>query len=179
MARIRTIKPEFWEDTKIGRITRDARLILIFLWYSSDNDNKSNYTLDFVKKGANLHRYGKIIHEKVIQELSDNGLVEILDSKYLKLIPRNILGIRRSDRFDIQDWGEWKKISEIVFKRDNYTCFYCGRSDCKMEIDHLLPVSRGGSDNISNLVTSCRRCNAQKHDKTLDEFLEWRKCNER
>ncbi len=50
MARIRTIKPEFWEDTKIGRITRDARLILIFLWYSSDNDNKSNYTLDFVKK---------------------------------------------------------------------------------------------------------------------------------
>ena len=114
MARIRTIKPEFWEDTKIGRITRDARLILIFLWYSSDNDNKSNYTLDFVKKGANLHRYGKIIHEKVIQELSDNGLVEILDSKYLKLIPRNILGIRRSDRFDVQDWGEWKKISEIV-----------------------------------------------------------------
>lgn len=179
MARIRTIKPEFWEDTKIGRIIRDARLILIFLWYSSDNDNKSNYTLDFVKKGANLHRYGKIIHEKVIQELSDNGLVEILDSKYLKLIPRNILGIRRSDRFDVQDWGEWKKISEIVFKRDNYTCFYCGRSDCKMEIDHLLPVSRGGSDNISNLVTSCRRCNAQKHDKTLDEFLEWRKCNER
>lgn len=106
MARIRTIKPEFWEDTKIGRITRDARLILIFLWYSSDNDNKSNYTLDFIKKGANLHRYGKIIHEKVIQELSDNGLVEILDSKYLKLIPRNILGIRRSDRFDVQDWGE-------------------------------------------------------------------------
>lgn len=63
-----------------------------------------------------MYRYGKIIHEKVIQELSDNGLVEILDSKYLKLIPRNILCIRRSDRFDVQDWGEWKKISEIVFK---------------------------------------------------------------
>ena len=106
-------------------------------------------------------------------------MVEILDLEYLKVIPRNILGIRRSNRLDIQDWQEWKKISNEVFKRDNNTCFYCGRSDCKMEIDHLLPVSRGGGDDISNLVTSCRRCNAQKHDRTLEEFLEWRKRNEK
>ena len=178
MARIRTIKPKFYDDVKIGRLSRDARFILIFLWYSSDKDNESKYTLDFVRKRANLRRYGEITHGKIIKELSDNGFVEILNSEYLKVIPRDILGIRRSNRFDVQDWKEWKNISEIVFKRDNYTCFYCGRSDCKMEIDHLLPVSRSGGDDISNLVTSCRRCNAQKHDKTLNEFIEWKKHHE-
>lgn len=179
MARIRTIKPQFFDDRKIGHVSRDARLVLILLWYLADAQNKSIYTLNYLKDKTNLYRYGKKTHERVIRELSDNGLVEILDLEYLKVIPRNILGIRRFNRLDIQDWKEWKKISNEVFKRDNNTCFYCGRSDCKMEIDHLLPVSRGGGDDISNLVTSCRRCNAQKHDRTLEEFLEWRKRNEK
>ena len=37
MARIRTIKPKFWDDTKIGRISRDARLLYMGLWSFSDD----------------------------------------------------------------------------------------------------------------------------------------------
>ena len=68
----------------------------------------------------------------------------------------------------------WKKISKDILKRDNYTCAYCGKRGGILEIDHILPISRGGSDNKSNLVTSCRHCNRQKKDKTVEEFIKWR-----
>ena len=55
-----------------------------------------------------------------------------------------------------------EKISKDILKRDNYTCAYCGKRGGILEIDHILPISRGGSDNKSNLVTSCRHCNRQK-----------------
>lgn len=79
MARIRTIKPQFFDDRKIGHVSRDARLVLILLWYLADAQNKSIYTLNYLKDKTNLYRYGKKTHERVIRELSDNGLVEILD----------------------------------------------------------------------------------------------------
>jgi len=56
-----------------------------------------------------------------------------------------------------------------VFKRDNYTCVYCGRKppEVKLEVDHVLPKSKGGSDDIDNLATSCFDCNHGKRDKLI------------
>lgn len=68
----------------------------------------------------------------------------------------------------------WKRISKEVFDRDNYTCKYCGQVGGLLEVDHIFPLSKGGTNEIDNLTTSCRRCNRQKKDKTVTEFLEWR-----
>ena len=61
-----------------------------------------------------------------------------------------------------------KKIRFEVFKRDKFTCQYCGRKapDVILEIDHITPVAEGGGDELINLVTSCRDCNRGK-GKTL------------
>lgn len=72
----------------------------------------------------------------------------------------------------------WKTISKRVFARDSYTCAYCGQIGGVLEVDHVVPFSKGGSDALDNLVTSCRKCNRQKKDKSLSEFREWRKRNE-
>ena len=69
---------------------------------------------------------------------------------------------------------EWKRISKAVFKRDNYTCQYCGKVGGKLEVDHIFPFSKGGSDSLENLTTSCQKCNRQKRDKSVDDFLKWR-----
>lgn len=78
------------------------------------------------------------------------------------------------NRLSYVDLKAWQRISRQVFKRDNYTCFYCGKTGCQLEVDHKLPVSRGGSSTLDNLVTACRHCNRQKRDKTVQEFLKWK-----
>lgn len=69
----------------------------------------------------------------------------------------------------------WKELSKAVFERDNYTCAYCGEIGGQLEVDHKRPWSRGGTDDMDNLTTACLRCNRQKHDKTVEEFMEWKK----
>lgn len=57
-----------------------------------------------------------------------------------------------------------KKLRFDVFKRDRFTCQYCGRKppEVVLEADHVFPKSKGGKDEIINLVTSCFDCNRGK-----------------
>lgn len=71
----------------------------------------------------------------------------------------------------------WYEIRNKVFKRDNYTCYYCGKVGGKLEVDHKIPFSKGGKDTLDNLVTACRRCNRQKKDKDFEEFIFWKALN--
>lgn len=58
-----------------------------------------------------------------------------------------------------------------VFKRDQFKCQYCGR--CAPEVvlnaDHIEPHSKGGADEVINLITSCRDCNSGKGDRRLSD----------
>lgn len=64
-----------------------------------------------------------------------------------------------------------KKLRFEVFKRDKFTCQYCGKSapDVVLEVDHIKPVAKGGTNDIMNLVTSCMECNRGKSDKELSD----------
>lgn len=58
-----------------------------------------------------------------------------------------------------------------VFKRDSFTCQYCGAKapDVILNIDHIDPVSKGGENEILNLITSCFPCNNGKSDNLLSD----------
>lgn len=58
-----------------------------------------------------------------------------------------------------------------VFKRDGFTCRYCGRKTPQvvLEVDHVIPRSKGGEDAIENLMTSCWECNRGKGAFLLSE----------
>jgi len=64
-----------------------------------------------------------------------------------------------------------KSLRFEVFKRDSFACQYCGAKspDVVLEVDHVTPVSGGGTNDILNLVTACRACNAGKSDRRLSE----------
>lgn len=66
-----------------------------------------------------------------------------------------------------------KRLRFEVFARDGFKCRYCGRESSQVElvIDHLHPVSQGGSSEPENLITSCFDCNAGKAAKTLEQHL--------
>jgi len=88
------------------------------------------------------------------------------------------------DMLGIED--EVRKVSNAlrfeVLQRDRHTCQYCGRQppEVELEIDHIMPVARGGTDDFENLLTSCRECNSGKSAKLIERFTqghtkeEWR-----
>lgn len=58
-----------------------------------------------------------------------------------------------------------------IFKRDNFTCRYCGRNrkdGVKLQVDHVHSVSAGGDNRNSNLVTACWECNIGKGKKPME-----------
>ncbi len=66
-----------------------------------------------------------------------------------------------------------ENLKKKIFERDNYTCQYCGRKGTgpDLQLDHIVPLSRGGTNDEENLITACGKCNAEKANKTLDAFF--------
>jgi 5-methylcytosine-specific restriction endonuclease McrA len=66
----------------------------------------------------------------------------------------------------------WLKVRFMVFRRDNFTCQYCGhtvRDGIKLNIDHINPKSNCGQYAIDNLITACFDCNQGKRDVLLNK----------
>ncbi len=68
--------------------------------------------------------------------------------------------------------GQWRQTRARVFKVKGRLCVYCGRlAAC---VDHQQPISRGGTNAMTNLEPICTRCNVRKQGKTHEEFLATR-----
>lgn len=64
-----------------------------------------------------------------------------------------------------------KSIRFEVFKRDRFTCQYCGKSapNAVLHVDHIQPVSKDGDNEITNLITACAECNGGKGARELSD----------
>jgi 5-methylcytosine-specific restriction endonuclease McrA len=62
------------------------------------------------------------------------------------------------------------EIKEYLLEKWKRKCAYCGRTDIPLEVEHIIPKSRGGSDRVSNLTISCHECNQKKGNQTAEEF---------
>lgn len=56
-----------------------------------------------------------------------------------------------------------------ILARDAHSCQYCGATDVPLTLDHVLPSSRGGNNDWTNLVACCVACNNRKGNRTPDE----------
>jgi 5-methylcytosine-specific restriction endonuclease McrA len=56
-----------------------------------------------------------------------------------------------------------------VFRRDNYTCQYCGSNQRQLTLDHVKPRMLGGAHSWENLVAACRQCNHKKGGRTPEK----------
>jgi len=62
--------------------------------------------------------------------------------------------------------SEWER----ALRRARHACTYCGATGVPLEMDHIVPISRGGRHAIANVTPACKTCNASKHNKLLSEW---------
>jgi 5-methylcytosine-specific restriction endonuclease McrA len=60
---------------------------------------------------------------------------------------------------------------EYLLEKFNRTCVYCGAKEVPLEVEHIHPRSKGGSNRISNLTLACRPCNQKKGSQDIKNFL--------
>ena len=117
----------------------------------------------------------KLIQKRCIavQERTQKGLT-------LKVfLPREIVhGLRRGGyaKLDLHEGGpaSYDRVKRLaVFRRDNGRCFYCRRRlrRSSLCLDHLEPLSSGGSTRLENVVACCERCNGEKGTTRAPAFL--------
>lgn len=64
------------------------------------------------------------------------------------------------------------EVRQYVLTKWNHQCAYCGIKDVPLNLDHVIPKSRNGSNRVSNLVASCIPCNVAKDDIPIDVWLK-------
>ena len=83
----------------------------------------------------------------------------------------------RRDNWCGMNWIRQEK-RLAIYIRDNFVCQHCHRdlrtidkgNGLRIELDHIVPVSKGGTNHQSNLFTSCSQCNNSRGDKEIDVF---------
>ena len=62
------------------------------------------------------------------------------------------------------------EVREYLLEKYDRKCVYCGKKNIPLEIEHIIPKSRGGTNRIDNLTISCHDCNQKKGNLTAEEF---------
>ena len=78
---------------------------------------------------------------------------------------------RQMRRYRVQQEKTFVILPKEIEKLYSSPCCNCGSNE-NQSVDHVIPLSRGGTHSIGNLMTLCRSCNSSKHARTL---MEWRK----
>ena len=78
------------------------------------------------------------------------------------------------------DYGEhWKELSEACRKRDNYKCQRCGKdfshNKLALHAHHIIPLSKGGRNTLSNLISLCEACHSKTHGKKIQTSNRYKK----
>lgn len=101
------------------------------------------------------------IHPHLGEALDVVELLDLLDEYFYPWLQRNRHLIGKHTE---KEWQE----KQIQY---HFRCAYCEKKPKRLEKDHIIPIARGGTDYIDNIVPACRQCNRRKHTTKLSRFL--------
>ncbi|MCE2579563.1 HNH endonuclease [Komagataeibacter sp. FNDCR1] len=196
MARIRSIHPGLWTDEDFVSMSMEARILYIGIWSESDDQGAFAWKPRTLK--ARILPGDNVDAVALLQEMIDAGLVRQSEDEGSPIgllknfckwqrpkkptlffsIPeemRSFVGLKDED-------SDINNLRKAIWARFEGRCFYCGtevtyynKKHNSLEIDHVVPVSKDGSDDESNLACSCRNCNRSKNDLSANDFFAFRK----
>lgn len=113
------------------------------------------------------------------------GNVVSMATKLIRFVPISNIAVEQA-RFDTQLMQDASisgtqyqqgalagyEIREYLLEKWNRTCAYCQATDCPLQIEHIVALSKGGSNRISNLALACGPCNQKKSNQRIEDFLK-------
>jgi 5-methylcytosine-specific restriction endonuclease McrA len=145
----------------------DAQRAYARAWYAANRDRVlAQRRAVAAKRGEEIRAYRRRVYaanpQKVLTRMRN----------WIALHPERAHAWRRANDHKRRVAGmhftaaEWLALVE----RFAGACAYCGRPG-NLEADHVIPISRGGTNDIQNILPACRACNRSKGPRTLEEFL--------
>lgn len=134
-----------------------------------------HFNQKYCSKECNLKKKRLTLHERTCLECGKEFKTSVHNKKYCS---KTCYLKYLRDRYWKED-GKHKKSMKFrylklrwqILERDNFTCQYCGRNvrddHVKLQIEHIIPKSKGGTSAPNNLLTSCVECNLGKGDCIL------------
>lgn len=98
--------------------------------------------------------------------------IVLLFKEKAKKISDRVIRLVNYVRIPFTNQNDLYPTRNMVYKRDDYECQYCGTKH-NLTIDHIIPRSKGGGDTWDNVVACCTTCNVKKGSKSLTE-LGWK-----
>jgi 5-methylcytosine-specific restriction endonuclease McrA len=95
------------------------------------------------------------------------AIVLLLKEK-AQLLSDRVIRLLNYVRLPLSKIMSCKPSRSMIYKRDSYTCQYCG-AKTRLTIDHVIPRCRGGGDTWENLVVACSSCNTKKGNTLLEQ----------
>ena len=106
---------------------------------------------------------GLILSDKARMILNGRGEIKTISRTY------PLPSVIRLEKMVSRPRVRVKLTRREVFRRDNFTCQYCGKRSDNLTIDHILPRHMGGKHVWTNVVTACASCNHHKGGRTIEE----------
>ncbi len=142
-------------------------------------EQRRNYISTLLRVGVSIEK------ETILQKLADqfgctkntikNDIIlqraEFDEEALQVIVTRKWNGCnRRARQLGVPNHLNFKKLLSL-YKASNGECFYCGKKINKAQliIDHVVPMSKGGSNTFENIVLSCWFCNLKKGDRIIDD----------
>jgi len=130
------------------------------------------------EKNKEMKRQYSLRNRKTIQEYRKRNKEHIKEIKKA-WVEKNRQHVRRKNlhRQAIRKNAVGSHTTEeflMLCEKYQWVCVYCGcdLDEKSVTEDHMIPLSKGGSDNISNIAPSCSFCNGSKNNKTAEEFMK-------
>jgi len=178
--RIRTIKPEYWEDEAVGALTFGARLLFIASWNLADDEGLLRWTPAYLKASVFIYDddIGVSLIESFMEEVAGAGLVFPYQAGKAKERLGYVINFRKHQVINrpspsklMPPSVDSPKVWQMYAERDGWVCHICSEripprneadDSTKLTIDHVIPRSKGGSDAPSNVKSAHSDCNSRK-----------------
>lgn len=190
MARIRTIKPEFWEDEVVGSLSRDARLLFIACLNIADDEGLLRWSSPYIKSSAFMYDddIGVQDCQQIMDELIEAQLFFSYNAGKSKQPFAYIVNFHKHQKINRPGPSRLpppplydQKTVEMYRRRDGNSCHLCGgvidhhaggKDEFLISLDHIVPISKGGTDHPTNIKSAHQTCNKGRGNRTVEAYKE-------